>query len=389
MITINVMGDHINGSANNEQFGVPYTEEKHKAMVALQVKADKAETPKAYAAIVEEFQQLLVVDYTATIESECPNIHINKATGTYHLKSGEVVSSIPMPQALVDRVLESMDKKIDFEPLIKMWTRWLRNPILRKKTEEGYGEDFSNRMFEYINADYVDNDLAVSLMEDEGLGYELSIERATTKQVGITVEGLLRTFKVSREIHSKFTMDDKGDTSLVDRQQATSIDPDSGEITYDEISNEERLFEPAIMGTGGDAFDCGNTSGHFIKVGQAHRLSDWSKVDTDDHRSCVRGLHCGGLGYIKGYEYVNTETHNILVDPSNIGAVPMAGDGAIRVLEYYVLDAFSGINGAIYHSSTYAAQSDDKWVEDRKEAIEHFGELQGDLQVAKDELSAL
>jgi hypothetical protein len=59
----------------------------------------------------------------------------------------------------------------------------------------------------------------------------------------------------------------------------------------------------------------------------------------------------------------------------NIGAVPDDDTGAIRVLEYYTLDAFSGVNGSIYHSSTYAAQSDAKWEEDRKTILSDYGSI--------------
>jgi len=155
--------------------------------------------------------------------------------------------------------------------------------------------------------------------------------------------------------------DKDGNKVVVDRIETTkSIDPDTGLITYEQVehTNEDRLFKPAVMDNSGDAFFCGDKEGHFIRVGQRHYLSDWSKVNTNDNASCVPGLHCGGLTYIRGYQHSGTETHNILVDPMHIGAVPFAGDGAIRVKEYFVLDAFSGVNGAIYHSSTYAKQTD-------------------------------
>ena len=389
MITINLMGESINGSVNNEQFGVPYSKETYESMLKLQADAEKVTSMKDYLLIVEDFKALLKVDYKATIESECEHIHINRATGSFHLKTGKQISSIPMPKALVDRILDSMDKGIDFEPLIKMWTRWLRNPVLRTKTANGEGEAFSNKMFNYINSDYTNHELYNKLMDEEGVSEEVARERATTKQVGITVEGLLRTFKVSREIHTKYELDDNGERKQVQRKKAESIDPDTGLITYTDLSNEDRLFEPAVQGTRGDAFFCGDKEGHFIRVGEAHRLASWSMVDTNDNRSCRPGLHCGGLDYIDGYQNEGTETHNVLVDPMNIGAVPCDDRGAIRVLEYYVLDAFSGVNGSIYHSSTYAAQSDAKWEEDRKAAMKEYGELLEAAETQANEIKAL
>ena len=43
-------------------------------------------------------------------------IHVNEGTG--NLEAQGVVSSIPMPQALVDRIFESLDKGVDFMPLV-------------------------------------------------------------------------------------------------------------------------------------------------------------------------------------------------------------------------------------------------------------------------------
>jgi hypothetical protein len=129
------------------------------------------------------------------------------------------------------------------------------------------------------------------------------------------------------------------------------------------------------MGTGGDAFYCEGANGyakpgHFIKVGCTHRLDSWDQVNTDDNDSCVPGLHFGGLKYISGY---GGEIHNVFVDPMHIGAVPDDSTGAIRCLQYFVHSSLAGVNGSIYHSSTYAAKTDAQWAEDRKEAVKAFG----------------
>ena len=71
-----------------------------------------------------------------------------------------------MPQALVDRIFESLDKEIDFMPLVKMWTRWLRNPILWRKMKQGHGEDFCNRFFNFVNMQYVHPKHKEDLMEN-------------------------------------------------------------------------------------------------------------------------------------------------------------------------------------------------------------------------------
>ena len=299
MITVNRMGDSISGSINAEQFGIPFNEDTYKKMVALQAKSEKAKTIKKLKEIVEEFKALTTeVDYNATIQSKCKDIYHNAAKGTYHLKVGDEVSKVAMPQALVDKVLESLDKGLDFEPLIKLWIRWLRNPILGRKNAADKDNDFSQRMFQYINADYVNETLVFKLMAEEGVSEEVARERATVKQVGITVEGLIKTYKVSNEITTKYELDKDGNKVQVPRFATTkTIDPDTGLVTSEtaEHTNEDRLFEPAVMGDSGDAFFCGDKEGHFIRVGERHFLSDWNKVNTNDNQSCVKGLHCGGL----------------------------------------------------------------------------------------------
>jgi hypothetical protein len=125
------------------------------------------------------------------------------------------------------------------------------------------------------------------------------------------------------------------------------------------------------MGDRGDAFYCEGTNGyqnpgHFIKVGCTHRLESWDLVNTNDEVSCVPGLHVGGLKYISWY---SGEIHNVFIDPMHVGAVPDDVDGAIRCLQYFVHSSLVGVNGSIYHSSTYASMTDEEWGEMREEAI--------------------
>ena len=252
MITVNRMGDSISGSINAEQFGIPFDQDTYDKMLDLQKKADTVSTVAELKEIVEEFKKLTEeVDYNATIESKCKDLYYNKAKGTYHLKVKDEVSSVPMPKELVDRILDSMDKGIDFTPLIKLWIRWLRNPILRMKNKLNPHNDFSERMFQYIDADYVNEELIEKLMEEDGVSEEVARERATVKQVGITVEGLIKTYKVSREIHTKYALDKDGNKVQVDRIAKTkTIDEDTGLVTYEVADhvNEDRLFEPLQIG---------------------------------------------------------------------------------------------------------------------------------------------
>ena len=389
MITINVIEGRISGSYGDTPFSVNYDEVTYNKMVTLQSKAEEVTTMDEYNALMEEFAKLTVQDYKTTIETDCPWIHVNEATGQFFLTYGGVVSSIPMPQALVDRILASMDKEAEYLPLIKMWIRFLRNPILRKKMDNGNGENFADRFFNFVNLEYVHPKLKKELMEDHGLSEEVAERRATMYQMKITKEGLLNGYKVSTEVLTKY---DTETGEEVDRYKRM-FDPDTGEISGDGLPEhvEDRLFQPAIMGNSGDAFYCEGPNGyakpgHFIKVGCTHRLPDWSYVDTDDTRSCVKGLHFGGLKYIACY---GGEIHNIFVDPMHVGAVPDDHDGAVRCLQYFVHSSLAGVNGSIYHSSTYAAKTDEEWEEMRKEAVEAYAESKVDADKSIAELNAL
>ena len=386
MITLNVIDDVISGSYGDKNFSVTYSKELYESMMILKGLADDAVSMAEYQDTLQKFAELAVEDYTATIETECEHIHVNKATGQFFLKSNGVVSSYPMPQALVDRIFESIDKGLSFLPLVKMWTRWLRNPILRKK---GVDADFSERFFNFVNLKYVHPKLKEELMEEHGLSEEVAERRATMYQMKITSEGLLNGYKVSREILHKF---DRETGEQVDRYKRT-FNPDTGEIEGDGLPEhvEDRLFEPAVMGSGGDAFYCEGVNGygspqHFIKVGCRHRLPDWSHVNTNDNHSCVKGLHLGGLKYIACY---SGEIHNIFVDPMHIGAVPDDNTGAIRCLEYFVHSSLVGVNGSIYHSSTYAAMTDEQWADMRIEAVTEYSECKESCDKSVAELNAI
>jgi hypothetical protein len=370
MISLNVIDGNIVGSYGEKSFSVTYTEELYNKMQELAKKADRVETMDELRAILDTFDGLAVEDYTQVIEDKCEFIYVNKATGEFFLKTGDVVSNIPMPEALVERIYESMDMGLDFMPLVKMWTRWLRNPILWKKMYHGKGVEFSTRFFNFINLKYVHPVLYKELTEEKGLSPDVAIKKATMYQMKITKEGLLNGYKVSTEVLHKF---DAESGEMVDRYKRT-FNVDTGEIESEGLPEfvEDRLFQPAIMGTSGDAFYCEGPNGyanpgHFIKVGCTHRLGSWDQVDTNDYNSCVKGLHFGGLEYINR---ISGEIHNIFVDPMHIGAVPDDNTGAIRCLQYFVHSSLAGVNGSIYHSSTYASKTDDEWAIARREAVE-------------------
>jgi hypothetical protein len=364
-IILNRIGDSITGSINGESFGISFSEEKYSQLKDLKVQSEAVETIDELNAILEQAKALTQETYKEVVETSTPYIFVNKATGKFYLQVGSgadvKVSSQPLPQAFVDRIIKSVEKGEDVLPLVKAWARFLRNP----KYTAAKAQRFAN----YLNKTYYDANLAAKLIHECGVSTEVAAERATGFQTPITQEGLICTYKVSDEITEKWVLDENGERKQVSRF-TKSIDEITGEITEHKPEVvEDRIFQPAVQGTHGDAFYCGDTLGHIIRVGQRHRLESWDQVNCDDSRSCVKGLHCGNLDYIRGYENDNTETHQVFVDPMNIGAITDDGSGAIRVLEYFVYASFAGPNRSIYHSSKYAALTDAAYEQMFAEAV--------------------
>jgi len=375
MISINVIGDLISGSYGNTPFSRTYEKDIYEQMVKLADDADQAATVEEYNGILAEFSLLTTEDLKTRrhVADIAGDIYMSKdSAGRYFMELADgYLLDTPMPESLVDRILDSFDTGADTTPLAKLWLRWLRNPILRKKSKEGKGEEFTKRFFEFIDMKYVHPRLKIEYMEEHGLSEELASQRATMYQVKITKEGLVNAFKVSKEVLHKY---DSQTGEEVPRYERT-FNVDTGEIEGDGLPEfvEDRLFEPAVW-QNGDKFYCEGANGYdspqyFIRVGCVHRLPSWDMVDTDDERSCVKGLHVGGLKYIAWY---SGEIHNVFVDPMHVGAVPDSEDGAIRCLQYFVHSSLVGVNGSMYHSSKYAELTNEQWEEMKDEIIEKF-----------------
>lgn len=365
MIQVTRVNDSITGSVNGTPFAVVFSEARYARMKELEAAMNQAQSMEEARTILEEFEPMTIQDYSEVVAHVGGGeyLYINPATGQYFLKIGEKVSTEPIPNGLVKRITESVDKQIDVLPIVKAWTRFLRNPF--------YSRQKATRFVNYINTTYVSPELKAKLIE-HGASEMVANAQATVYQVPITQEGLLCTYKVSREITTKFEKDPNSEDGVkeVDRFDY-DVDEFTGLKTYKKPDFvEDRFFEPAVMGKGGDEFNCGERKGHLIQVGKRHWLDSWDQVNTDDNQSCVPGLHVGNLDYIRCYQSEGTETHNVFVDPMDIGAFTNDGTGAIRCLSYFVHSSFAGVNRSLYHSSKYAAESDERFRQMVEEAVE-------------------
>ena len=388
MINVNVNGNLISGSYGKEQFVVRFTEDRYDEMMKIKSKADNAKSVGALKTLYEDFAKLTKESAREMVTTKCSYLTQDALTEEFFLVNEGVTSSIPIPQVLVNRILDSAEKGIDFVPLVKVWIRWLRNSKLRCLDKTGRRE-FSDLFANYISAFFVNAEKVADLMETKGLSEEVAIELSSVNDVSVTQEGLLCTHKVVDEITTKFALNSDGEVTRVDRYKKT-LDEDTGLFKSElPLTNEERLFEPCVMHQGGDSYYVEGANGYqdkvnFVKVGCVHRLPDWSYVNTDDSQMCVPGLHTGSLSYVKGYQQCGTETLDVMIDPMHIGAVS-GGDNALRVLQYFVHSAWTGTNGSIYHSSTYAAQTDEEWARMRKEVVEFFAKERQEIIEEQDQ----
>lgn len=363
------VGGAITGSANGKPFGVSYSEERWNAMQEVKSRANTAQSMDELKTILEEFEPLTHESYKEIVETKSPYLHVNPATNRFYLKYNRVISKEPLPQVFVDRILESVEKGIDPKPLVKCWARFLRNP--------NYSEAKANLFAWYINQKYT-NPEQVQKLRQEGLTHEKATAIATSYQTPITDEGLICSYKVSLEITKKFVKADDNSEDGVKQVGRYDYDVDefTGLKTYKQPEHvEDRIFEPAVMHKGGDEFILSlldgtfMSKGHIIKVGMVHSLDSWDMVDCNDRHSGVKGLHIGNLDYIRCYQTDGTVTHQVLVDPMDIGAVVQDGTGAIRVKSYMVYASFAGVNRSLYHSATYGKLKDDEYAKLVEEVV--------------------
>ncbi len=368
MIIVSSNGENINVSCDilGKEKDFLFTKELYDNLVDT---ANKSESIDSMEELNELWNSIEKVEEEASEEfaKELGFYKSNKDGNYYAILEGDVVSSIPVPQLLVDRIEYSIEKGIDVEPLRKFWLRLLRND--KRKDSR-----FMKMVIGYISSKFVLNDKRDKFIE-EGYNEYKATEMAEVYEVKLTKEGLLSCFKVATEVCGALSVDDEGNT--VERTALKrTFDPNTGEIVgdnLDDISNEDRLFLPPIMGRSGDSFYCGETEGHHIRIGQRVYLDSWSKVDRQDGQGCRKGLHVGGLQYIKN---ISGEILNCFVDPMNIGAIatddPAYGP-VMRVKEYFTFGALKGVNTSIYHSSSYANENDIAWSDIQNELKDKVG----------------
>lgn len=368
-IIVNRHGDKLTGSVNGVPYSVSYNPEKHAAMKEIRDKAANASSIEALRFYCNEFMGLTREDYADYVETKSPYIKVNRSTNRFHVQYEGVVSDRPMPEQLAQKIIRAVEAHAEILPIVKFWVRYLHNP--------NYTFEKAQRVVSYISTTYTNEQQVSNLVSLNGVTREIAEAFSTTSQVAVTQEGLMVGYKASKEITNvgdKYLLNNLPDHLKRIEPPPMKMDDTTGLMVYDSTPYDEvRIFEPANQRQNGDAFYCGDYLGHIIKVGKVHFLPRWDQVNCNDRATGVKGLHCGGLKYIIGYQYEGTVTHNILIDPMHFGAVVGLGsgdDGAMRVKQYFVLNAFNGVNKSLYHSSTYAKLTDHEYHKMIKSAAE-------------------
>lgn len=301
MLTINVITTKdeklITGSVNSEKFNVPFTEDLFDSLVVKQNEYEELTDNDGFEAWVKNVGELLENVKEDIIETACPDLKKDK-TGKYFVVVKGVVSKKAVPEKLVKVILESVEKDINADPIVKAWIRFMRNP--------NFTVEKANLFADYITAEIIDYEEHDRLIEEEGFISSVARQRATYNDVAITKEGLIVTKKYAKLRTEGYVIDPETNKAvlapLFDKEDDT-IDEVTGEITQGKIKfpdfAEELSFLPPVMGTSGDKFICevGDKAevGHLIKVGGKHTLENWDQVNCNDSQSCVKGLHVGRI----------------------------------------------------------------------------------------------
>lgn len=377
-LVLNKIGERLSGVIGEQKFNVPFSVELYKTLNEAVASFEDAETMEAAQVIVEATLPLVQVKVQEIVTTKCIYLVFNNATNKYYLKNKGVVSSHPMPTKLVDWIIESVEKEIDFMPVVKAWTRFLRNPNFTTYNAE--------RFANYLTTTVVDHKELSRLMEDEGVTYEIAKTRATFRDVSLTRNGLISTYKYGQIKYKKFNTEDG---TAQDRYEKT-YDEETGQVTIKlpEFAEEYYLIPP-ICGEGNDPVAInGGEKKHRIIVGAIHTL-DWNQVNTRND-SMSKGLWIGGLSYIKAYDASDRLLMNCFVDPANIGAFYNGGNfDALMVKEYFVHSAVFAPNKNLYRESDYEAHTQKEWDKIRTEAISLAEKKVAELTQSLAELEAL
>lgn len=370
----------INAIIGNEKISRPFSEELYSELLKLEEKFQEIETIDEANMIISLAKGMLS---SGKKESEYEDIDefvtYSKLKKEYYIKSNDkIFTSYPMPKVFADKVLETRDKGLSIDPLIKNFIRLMRNPRFSKSFVEKY--------LNYITAKYFDSKKYNEYLE---AGYEDNVaqQMATFEDVSFTSSGLLSTYKYAKIVFTKH------DSQTGDLKDLYPIEYDevTGQKRYklEELKIEDYTLIPPVMERSGDPIFVNGELKKSIVMGAIHTL-DQKDHGTYQHNHMSKGLYVGGLRYINGYSGQNRILLNVLVDPAKICAFNESGQfSAIKTEEYYVHSAVDVPSKALYKESKYLDHTNSEWKKVATEAVEALEKKKVQLDSEIDQISSL
>lgn len=383
---------YLNGKIGQKSYSVELTEEIKKELIALTAEYNACTTAKKAQKVLDKATKLVndakTADSSSLVDVLKGDLMLNKKTGKYHVISDGKTAKKPVHQFIVDKMIEANDKGLSPKPWLIFWVRLMRNKLFA--SNDAKVDNFMN----YMKATYVDKEHAKEL-EEEGYSENMAKELATHDQISITEQGILAAFKYVRLLDTKFEVVKNKETGEQEIKEVPryekselQVDENTGEVIQEAKdvlpeAAEEFVFEPPVMGKGGNAFtsrDIDDASdepktSHIIQVGKIHELpKGFEQVNCNDSQSGVKGLHLGGYYYVQGFGGKTSYLVDCLVSPEDVGAVcdvtsNWEGEGAIRCKRYMVTGGHFAVSKGMYHPSAYAALMDTEWETIKGEAI--------------------
>lgn len=382
---------YLTGKIGKKAYSVEATDELKEALAKASNKFNAATTHKKCNKITADALELIKnakdSDTSSLVTVLKGDLVLDKKTNKYHVISGGKQGKRPVHSFVVEKMIEANDKGLSPKPWLIFWVRLMRNKLFSSSPRK------VDNFMKYLAAKYVDQDAQKELVE-EGYVDEMAKTLATHDQISITEQGIIAAFKYVDLLTQKYVViknEETGEQEIVQKdryERELTVDENSGKVTKDELVLPEIaemfVFQPPIMGTGGDAFTSRDledgsdtpTTAHIIQVGKVHELpKGFDQVNCNDDSVGVKGLHLGGYYYVQGFGGRTSYLVDCLVAPEDVGAVcdlSRSEEGAIRCKRYMVTGGHFAVSKGMYHPSEYAALLDTEWETAKLEAIKNL-----------------
>lgn len=346
-LTVNKTKEKISGMVGFNAYAIPFDATVYQTLLEIEEDIYTASTPSDVQVLIEVANEVIAAATVKRHVNSYISENVKFVDGLYYLIAPNgVVSVVPIPEELVERMISAKHEDLTVEPYLKAWTWFLRNEQFSLAKAKLFGR--------YINAKYSDKKIYNELIA-QGYTEAKAKEFSTYDEVSITKSGLLSTYKY---------VDYQGSNheKAVDRYEET---PTS--------HAEDCIFLPPVMGRSGELVLVDGVPQHEVVIGRIHELPSWNSVNCNDSQSCVKGLHVGSQTYINGYGGRTSFLLNCLVSPSDIGAFVQghgADSGALRVLRYFPVSVNTAPNKGRYHESTLLDKVESEWQKERQRAID-------------------